>query len=106
MANADILYNVSNCTRCGCCDAICPAKEVSPSEYVGPATMTAVAFRYYDGYDQADRVLEAVGKGLYHCILCGKCDEVCPRPEIKHVEMWKELRAQAEAKGIKPSYAS
>ena len=67
--------------------------------------MLAVALRYYDTYDQADRVVEAVSKGLYHCTLCGICDQVCPRYEIKHVEAWKALRAEAEKLGLKPSYA-
>jgi succinate dehydrogenase/fumarate reductase iron-sulfur protein len=103
---AKIIYNVANCTRCGICDASCPARAATPDQYVGPATMTAVAFRFYDSFDQADRVLEAVSKGMYHCIMCGKCDEVCPRPEIKHVEMWKALRAEAEKRSLKPSYAA
>ena len=104
-ADAKIIYDIVNCTRCGSCDADCPVYQMHPDTFVGPATMVAVAFRYYDTYDQGDRVLEAVSKGLYNCTLCGKCDQVCPRPEIKHVDMWKELRVQAEEKGLKPSYA-
>ena len=103
---AKVIYDIVNCTRCGCCDAYCPVYQMHPDTFVGPATMVAVAFRNYDTYDQADRVLEAVSKGLYNCTLCGQCDQVCPRPEIHHVEMWNELRAQAEEKGLKPSYAS
>ena len=104
-AAAKTVYEVVNCTRCGCCDAACPVYQMHPDQYVGPATMVAVAHRYYDSYDQADRVVEAVSKGLYQCTLCGLCDQVCPRPEIRHVDMWKELRAAAEERGLKPSYA-
>lgn len=99
------IYGIVNCTRCGLCDAVCPAHAEVPDEFVGPATMTAVAFRFYDSYDQADRVLEGVSKGMYHCIMCGQCDEVCPRPEIQHIEAWTDLRAAAEKRGLKPSYS-
>ncbi|MFZ7121197.1 MAG: succinate dehydrogenase/fumarate reductase iron-sulfur subunit [Eubacteriaceae bacterium] len=102
---ADILYDNVNCTRCGCCDAACPVLKEKPDQFVGPATMLAVAFRHVDSYDQADRALEAVSKGLYHCIQCGMCDEVCPRYEIDHLGAWKTLRAAAEERGLKPSYA-
>jgi fumarate reductase iron-sulfur subunit len=102
---ADTLYDIVNCTRCGCCDAACPVLKEKPDQFVGPATMLAIAFRHLDSYDQADRVLEAVSKGLYHCIQCGMCDTVCQRYEIEHLEAWNMLRKAAEERGLKPSYA-
>lgn len=102
---APVLYNMVNCTRCACCDAACPVYKEMPDKFVGPATMLAIAHRHLDSFDQADRVLEAVSKGLYHCILCGMCDNTCQRYEIKHVEAWKMLREAAEKRGLKPSYA-
>lgn len=94
------------CMRCGMCDAACPIVAMKPTEYAGPATMVALAYRHLDSYDQADRVLESVGKGLYHCIECGMCDEVCQRFEIDHLGIYKMLRKEAEARGLKPSYAN
>lgn len=104
-AAAKIIWDDVNCTRCSCCDAACPVYQTMPDQFVGPATMLAVYFRDKDTFDQADRVVEAVSKGLYHCTRCGICDQVCPRSEIKHVDHWNELRAEAEARGLKPSYA-
>jgi len=104
-AAAKKMYDVVNCTRCGCCDAYCPVYQTNPDLFVGPASMVAVYLRHKDSYDQADRLLEAVSKGIFHCTLCGQCDDVCPRPEITHVEMFTELRAEAEKRGLKPSYA-
>ncbi|CDX03970.1 Fumarate reductase-like FeS protein [Desulfitobacterium hafniense] len=104
-AAADTLYDMVNCTRCGCCDAGCPVVQSAPGEYAGPAVMLAIAHRHLDSYDQADRVVEAVGEGLYKCIMCGNCDKVCRRYEIKHVEAWQMLREAAEKRGLKPSYA-
>ena len=102
--NSQTLWNLTRCMRCGMCDAVCPVKN-SNSEYAGPSTMVAIAMRHFDPYDQGDRVMDAVSAGLYHCILCGKCDEVCQRYEIDHVGVWQLLRSEAEKRGIKPSYA-
>jgi succinate dehydrogenase/fumarate reductase iron-sulfur protein len=101
----DPSWAMEYCCRCGVCNASCPAVAVSPSEYVGPASMLAVAYRHLDPLDQGDRVLEAVGKGMYHCIMCGKCDEVCPQQDINHIEAWQTLRNLAEERDLKPSYA-
>ena len=64
-------------------------------------TMLATAYRYYDPYDQADRVVQAVQDGLYRWILCGQCTEVCDSPEIDHLTYWNDLRAAAEQRGLK-----
>lgn len=101
----DDLYHMEFCCRCGVCTAGCPAVEAYPNEYVGPAAMLATAYRYLDPLDQGNRVMEAVSNGLYRCIMCGKCDENCQQKDIHHVEMLKKLRAAAEKRGLKPSYA-
>lgn len=92
------------CCRCLSCNAGCPVlNEMSnPEKYIGPAGMRAIALRYVDPNDEGDRVLEAVQNGLFNCILCGQCDQNCPASEIKHVEMFKTLRAEAEKRGLKP----
>jgi fumarate reductase iron-sulfur subunit len=88
------------CTRCMVCTAGCPAFKADPSSFVGPAEMLAVAYRYYDPYDQANREAEAVQAGLWKCIMCGQCDNLCPQKEIKRVkQVWKELRAAATTAG-------
>ncbi|NCB65197.1 MAG: 4Fe-4S dicluster domain-containing protein [Bacilli bacterium] len=103
---AEIMYDNVNCTRCGICDAACPVFSATPDKYVGPSTMLAIYYRYLDSYDQADRVIEAVSKGLFNCIMCGKCDEVCQRYEIDHVGAWQVLRDEAERRGLKPKSAT
>jgi succinate dehydrogenase/fumarate reductase iron-sulfur protein len=104
-AAAQTIYSMVFCTRCGSCDAACPVFSANPDQFVGPATLLAIAHRHLDSYDQADRVLEAVSKGLYRCIMCGRCDQVCQRYEIKHLEAWTMLRREAERRNLKPSYA-
>lgn len=100
------LYNRAEslewCARCGVCNASCPvlAKADGPEKYIGPAGMIAIASRYYDPLDDGDRPLQAVQEGLYSCIMCGKCDEVCSALEIDHVGIWAELRAAAQERGF------
>ena len=99
------MYAIESCCRCGVCNASCPAKQMYPDEYAGPAVMTALAYRHMDPFDQGDRVLEAVSKGLFRCIMCGQCDQNCAQQDIPHLELWQMLRDEAEARGIVPSYA-
>jgi fumarate reductase iron-sulfur subunit/fumarate reductase (CoM/CoB) subunit B len=93
------------CARCGICNASCPALNIEggKSQYIGPAGMIAIAHRYYDPYDQGDRILQAVSEGMYHCIMCGKCDEVCNSLEVKHIATWTELRDAAAKAGYAPA---
>jgi len=100
------LASMEWCCRCGCCNAICPALDAAPDKYIGPAGMVAIALRHYDPYDQGDRVAEAVQEGMWNCIMCGKCDEVCPAREIRHVDTWTELRAIATERGLTEMKAS
>lgn len=89
------------CARCGVCNSSCPVLSVAggAGEYVGPAGMIAIASRYYDPLDAGDRVTQAVQEGLYSCMMCGKCDEVCSALEIDHLGIWSELRAAAKEMG-------
>ena len=57
--------------------------------FIGPTGMIAIANRFYDPYDQGDRVVEAVQNGLWTCTECGICDEVCKALEIDHLATWE-----------------
>lgn len=91
------------CCRCGVCQSSCPVLNVpgGQGKYFGPAGMVALAMRHYDPNDEGNRLVQAVQEGLFNCILCGKCDEVCPSKEIKHVATHKDLMAEAEQAGLK-----
>ena len=102
--DSEMMLFAERCSRCGICMSACSARALNKEAYVGPAIMLQEAYRYLDWYDKADRVAGAVGDGLFRCILCGKCDEVCPQG-IPHMAMWKMLREAAEARGLKPAYA-
>lgn len=104
-ADNAIIDGLERCIRCGICNSVCPVLAASPDEYVGPAAMIATAFRYLDAYDTSDRLTEAVANGLYKCVLCGSCENTCRITELHHLSVWKRLREDAEAAGLKPSYA-
>jgi len=94
------------CARCCVCTSACPVVQSKGlKSYIGPTGMIAIGLRFYDPYDQGDRVVEAVQNGLYECIMCGKCTEVCKALEIDHLSVWNDLRAAAEERGLKPANA-
>ena len=88
------------CARCLVCHTSCDVMHLIPDKFAGPTAMTTIAMRFFDPYDEGDRVLQAVNLGLWNCTMCGICDEVCPALEIKHLEMWQELRDAAAARGL------
>lgn len=92
---------LEHCARCGVCVSGCPVVQMmGQKQYIGPAGMIAIGLRYYDPYDQGDRVVEAVQNGLWNCTQCGTCDTLCKALEIDHQSVWKDLRAAAEARGL------
>lgn len=100
---ADQLHLLEYCCRCQVCTTGCPGKQLHPT-YAGPSKMIAIAYRYFDPYDQADRLVEAVQAGLWDCQMCGTCDELCQNsPEIHHLEVFQKLRDAAEERGLKPT---
>ncbi len=97
---------LEHCARCGVCTASCPVvAEIGMKNYIGPAGMIAIGLRYYDPYDQGDRIVEAVQNGMYNCTQCGTCDMVCKALEIDHQSLYKDLRAAAQERGLAPKEA-
>ena len=79
------LCEANLCTGCTACSSACPH---------GCISMQADAEGFVRPVVDETR-----------CIGCGLCDQVCPQKDIKHLEVFAELRKAAEEKGYKPSYA-
>ena len=93
------------CCRCLMCTSECPVYNANPATFVGPAALLAIAYRFYDAYDAGNRIAEAVQGGLWNCIMCGLCDDVCPQKEIHRVQqIWRDLRTAATAAGSPNPY--
>jgi len=98
------------CFDCQICYSACPVIGQPGSGYAGPESMVKLAMRYYDPRDQgnAERVKTAVREGLFNCLLCGTCEEVCPvgstlnPPEIEHLSTLKDLRRGAVEHSLAP----
>ena len=92
------------CARCCVCTAACPVVQSQGlGKFIGPTGLIAIGLRYYDPYDEGDRVVQAVQNGLFQCILCGTCTEVCKALEIDHLSVFNDLRAAAEERGLAPA---
>lgn len=107
---------LQQCRECMICMTTCPAIETYGfDEYAGPYILTRIAQRYYDDREgmSQERLRTAVNEGLFKCILCGTCTEVCPKGSIlkldeysysfiDHVKYFTAMREDAEASGMKP----
>lgn len=104
------------CKDCLCCHSVCPVVEAEGFDaYAGPFIMTKIAVRHFDTREEFadERLKTAVREGLFECIECGRCDEVCPRGKlvevpgyphcsIQHVHIFSEMKQKATEKGWKP----
>ncbi len=97
------LERLNNCRECMACYDVCYALNNNNDwDYIGPGAMAQIAFRHLDPHDDADRIEQAVFSGLWKCILCGACSQVCPA-QIDHVSLFRGMREEAERRGLKPS---
>jgi succinate dehydrogenase/fumarate reductase iron-sulfur protein len=69
-----------DCINCMACNSVCPVLEPgSGNHFVGPAPlvqMAQVALDPRDGLDRTKLLNEQAD--IFACILCNKCDDVCP----------------------------
>ena len=98
------LERLNMCRECMCCYAVCPVKQGSDNAdtYAGPAAMMAIAQRVLDTEDQSDRIGQAAFSGVFQCIQCGACQDVCPSG-IRITELIAMMQQEAEARGLKPT---
>lgn len=74
-----VLRDLALCTSCLVCEVGCPAHEVAPDRYEGPAIMTAIARWMADPRDKGDRVEDASKIGVDSCASCFRCSNICSR---------------------------
>jgi len=98
--DADKILDADLCIQCGACHYACPVVEVN-EEYMGPAALVA-AYRFEadirdSDEDRIEKVNE-VGPGIWDCVKCFECVEVCPK-EINPLEKITKLHNITFQKG-------
>ncbi len=79
--DAEELDEADLCIQCGACHYACPVVEVN-DDFFGPAAFAA-AYRFEaDVRDESESRLMDVnqmGQGVWDCVKCFECKEVCPK---------------------------
>lgn len=102
---ADELNDADLCIQCGACHYACPVVEIN-EDYFGPAAF-AKAYRFEaDVRDQAHTTrlteLHAPNQGLWDCVKCFECAEVCPK-EVNPIEKITKLHNMLFEEGVATS---
>lgn len=95
-AEAEALLESDLCIQCGLCHYACPVIEIN-EDYLGPAAF-AKAFRFNadvrdDGIDERIGIINAPGAGVWDCVKCFECQEVCPK-DVNPIEKITRLHNQ------------
>ncbi|NPA66041.1 MAG: succinate dehydrogenase/fumarate reductase iron-sulfur subunit [Epsilonproteobacteria bacterium] len=89
------------CIQCGACHYACPVVEIN-EDYFGPAAFVA-AYRFSadvrDKEPQRLKDVNEMGQGVWDCVKCFECVEVCPK-EINPLEKITKLHNMAFQEGV------
>ena len=99
---AELLNEADYCIQCGLCHYSCPALEVNEM-YIGPAAF-AKAYRFEaDVRDEAHverlDVINAPEQGVWDCVKCFECAEVCPK-DVNPIEKITKLHNMVFEEGV------
>lgn len=68
----------SYCVWCQVCNSACPSFRNAPDEFAGPSLFSQLARTTADPRDNTSRQEQAYSLGLFNCVGCFRCEEVCP----------------------------
>src|SRR5213593_3049055 len=99
-------HNVDACIMCGACVAACTTHEVSEG-FLGPAALAKAARFLSDPREAAASKLARLVElekenGIWDCVRCNFCVEVCPK-DVKPMEAIIRLRRAALEAGLTSS---
>lgn len=90
---AELLNEADYCIQCGACHYSCPALEIN-EQFIGPAAF-AKAYRFEadvrdDAHVERLDVINAPEQGVWDCVKCMECAEVCPK-DVNPIEKITKL---------------
>src|SRR2546429_7459657 len=96
-------HNVDACIMCGACVAACTSHEVSKG-FLGPAALAKAARFLSDPREAAASKLARLVElekenGIWDCVRCNFCVEVCPK-DVKPMEAIIRLRRASLEHGL------
>ena len=95
-SEAEALLEADLCIQCGLCHYSCPVIEIN-DDFLGPAAF-AKAFRFNadirdEGIDERIGIVNQPGAGIWDCVKCFECAEVCPK-DVNPIEKITKLHNQ------------
>lgn len=103
----DIIDNCkqySYCIACSACLSACPSVQHAENKFVGPLFSYFLCRYIFDPRDKADRVEQAFSEGIYECLSCYRCEEVCPYDIPVNEVAIDMLRRKCFERGMSPKY--
>lgn len=89
----------SRCIECYCCLEACPASHNEASPFDGPMWMLQIARAREHPLDRKDRTQQASKRGMWLCVNCYQCENVCP-VNISPIKEIQRLRSRAVVEKI------
>lgn len=98
---AEELNEADYCIQCGACHYSCPALEIN-EQFIGPAAF-AKAYRFEadvrdDAHVERLDVINAPEQGVWDCVKCMECAEVCPK-DVNPIEKITKLHNMVFTEG-------
>ena len=102
---AEELNEADLCIQCGACHYACPVVEVN-EDFFGPAAF-AKAYRFEadvrdDAHTKRLLDLHKEGQGLWDCVKCFECAEVCPK-DVNPIDKITKLHQMLFKEGVATS---
>jgi succinate dehydrogenase/fumarate reductase iron-sulfur protein len=94
-----------DCISCMCCYSACPVIQLGDlTDFAGPAPLVQLGQTALDPRNSTDKISRSLAKtGIFNCVSCYKCEEVCPA----HIPIVSSViePLKAKAAGLLPHMA-
>ena len=99
---SEMLMEADYCIQCGACHYACPVVEVN-EDFIGPAAFVK-AYRFEadvrdDAHVERLNEINAPSQGVWDCVKCFECAEVCPK-ELNPIEKITKLHNMVFEEGV------